>query len=565
MIRTFGEFNSLDLSERIDFWKEGFPTFSKQVSSGEQYRIIKKIILNETENSYVRKIAVHNLVNLILINKLKVRHGLSILIDDWGEISNEVFLELERCKSLFLFYNEEPEQIESIFNNYLNHVEGELLAEAHYQLGIINFQKALEKSSSKTLLKLLKASQNHFDKANNVIENRVDAKIFSLVVKVLSEILNNKWGGVDTTLKTLSALLFKKKAFTFNERKGMMEDEEPFYYGIYICLLNLKKIYKEKPDQWLDFREQIDRIYYNYCQIFDQKLDYRLNKSVTRELYLDVLEQKFLKPYFRLNFEGEKSRINKLLHEISDDNPKYDFLIDIKETLKEGNQKKKDSETLFLKFKNFFPNKSDKFLKDVTRKVEDFESLITAYESCTKPDLDFFTNTVYSRVARLQGDKKYWGKCHEDDRNTYIANMLDSAGAQIKDQTRWSVSAGGKAPGELDIYVQEVDGTPYSIIEGINLKSVNKREIQEHLQKIFVYDNIGLENNYILVYSTAKNFSPFCERYFDYIAKINYDYSLVEIQETEHDHAELDMRKATHTRNGKKVYLYHIIANLAER
>lgn len=162
----------------------------------------------------------------------------------------------------------------------------------------------------------------------------------------------------------------------------------------------------------------------------------------------------------------------------------------------------------------------------------------------------------------MQGNDMYWSST-EDQRNTFIATLLDRQGYFTKDQTRWGISSTGKSAGEIDIYVREKDGTPFTIIEALNLNSVDKTYISLHLKKIFAYDTSGLKQNFIIVYSSAINFAQLWEKYVDYIPKVDYPYKWLEFTEiVDYSFTDIKVGKSKHLRNENEIYLFHIVVNM---
>jgi hypothetical protein len=126
--------------------------------------------------------------------------------------------------------------------------------------------------------------------------------------------------------------------------------------------------------------------------------------------------------------------------------------------------------------------------------------------------------------VKLQGNHLY-RTASEDDRNGYIKDILQTVGFTTKDQTRWGVSNTGKSAGEVDILIED-NNHPYSIIEALNLASLDSNYLNLHIDKIFKYDTTGLPNNFILSYVTAKDFASFWEKYKKHINEHNYQYRL---------------------------------------
>lgn len=190
-----------------------------------------------------------------------------------------------------------------------------------------------------------------------------------------------------------------------------------------------------------------------------------------------------------------------------------------------------------------------------------------AFEILSRKDNVALVEHLMFASSKLQGDKKYWGNSvNENDRNRYIATLLEAAGYTIKDQPQWSTSNEGKDSGEIDVFVTEPNGTPKSIIEALILDSLKQEYLILHLNKLFRYDTTGLENNYIITYSLAKNFESFWNRYQDFISKHVYEYEFIDFKElAKYNYADIKIGVAQHLRNGKKINLYHIMINLIER
>lgn len=93
---------------------------------------------------------------------------------------------------------------------------------------------------------------------------------------------------------------------------------------------------------------------------------------------------------------------------------------------------------------------------------------------------------LLSACVKLQANAIYYNAT-EDQRNDYIRDILDAVGYDVKDQTRRGLSSGGKAAGEVDILIKEY-GFPITIIEALNLDSLNKAYLDKHIDKIYNYD-----------------------------------------------------------------------------
>ena len=172
----------------------------------------------------------------------------------------------------------------------------------------------------------------------------------------------------------------------------------------------------------------------------------------------------------------------------------------------------------------------------------------------------------------LQSRPKYYGEtkgdrvlnCDEDDRNDYIADLLEAAGYDVKDQTRRGYSSSGKGAGEVDIFISK-DRLPFTVIEAMNLQSVNTSYINKHLDKIFSYDMNGTKFNVCLSYVTSVDFESFWGKYTSHVIAHEYPTPFVGSDNSIDDdfgYSELRLMKTIHNRSGKNITLYHICVKI---
>lgn len=178
-----------------------------------------------------------------------------------------------------------------------------------------------------------------------------------------------------------------------------------------------------------------------------------------------------------------------------------------------------------------------------------------------------FIDILYQICVKLQGNSKYID-ASEDERNDYIRDMLDREEEYvIKDQTRRGLSASGVSSGEIDILV-EMDNYPFTVIEALNLNSLNKDYLGKHLDKIYTYDTTGDYFNVCLVYAECKEFASFWEKYCDFVKRYKYPYPLVTADESidqKYVGSEIRIMTTTHNRSGKLTRLYHICVKMLSK
>lgn len=95
-------------------------------------------------------------------------------------------------------------------------------------------------------------------------------------------------------------------------------------------------------------------------------------------------------------------------------------------------------------------------------------------ESRISEEIDKYIEDVLYSCIQLQSLALY-SEAKENDRNDFIAKILESKGYVIKDQTRRGKSNSGKDAGEVDVFIQNKKGFPFSIIKGILLTPVSLR------------------------------------------------------------------------------------------
>ena len=172
---------------------------------------------------------------------------------------------------------------------------------------------------------------------------------------------------------------------------------------------------------------------------------------------------------------------------------------------------------------------------------------------------------IFVACVKLQRNNLY-KNVSEDERNDYIRDLLETNGYHVKDQTRQGTSNSGKASGEVDILIQE-KGLPFTIIEALNLNSLEKSYLDMHINKVYKYDTLGNICNFVLSYVKVKDFEAFWTKYCEHIKNHTYPYSLIGIDEgidKEFKYTDIRMLMTRHNRNGRETLLYHICVKIQE-
>jgi GTPase SAR1 family protein len=173
-------------------------------------------------------------------------------------------------------------------------------------------------------------------------------------------------------------------------------------------------------------------------------------------------------------------------------------------------------------------------------------------------------DTLVTITSQVQGIKKTL-QTDENSRNTVVALLLGTRGFRVKDQNLSGSSESGAGIGELDIKIEDEMGRAVAIIEALNLDSRNTGKIDRHVRKLLInYDCSGLKENYILVYSSAKDFEGLCRKYRQYLDHNEYkSYGLKgKIEEAKTGFNKIAAYRARHRCNKGETVLYHLLVEM---
>ncbi len=107
---------------------------------------------------------------------------------------------------------------------------------------------------------------------------------------------------------------------------------------------------------------------------------------------------------------------------------------------------------------------------------------------------------------------------HNDLLVSLLATRMTLLNWTVPDQPRGGLSGEGKEAGARD-WVIRYAGGELAIFEALELKSVVKRSIDEHVDKaVFKYDGPGLPQTYIVVYYKGDSpWDEFWQRYLGHV------------------------------------------------
>ena len=173
------------------------------------------------------------------------------------------------------------------------------------------------------------------------------------------------------------------------------------------------------------------------------------------------------------------------------------------------------------------------------------------------------TNDLIEDCVKLQGNSLQKRQGKEDDRNTFIRDLLKTQKYHVSDQTLNGTAPGGKGAGELDLLIENGKHQPFSVLEALNLNSLKEAYLAGHINKIYDYDTWGLACNYLLVYVEIQDFGGFCQKYQSFITKHDYPFPLLEVSESDiSEYADIRVFETCLLRNERETRIVHILVKM---
>lgn len=300
-------------------------------------------------------------------------------------------------------------------------------------------------------------------------------------------------------------------------------------------------------------------------------IEERKNIEEQLEKYKNIEEYYCL--YEKLEKEAEKGKpeqgvaIRMVLREAQSYKKVKDDIVDpkIKKDLKKIGQWKKQYFSFFEKDdanrKHYLElKKKEQNIENEFNLIWDNLENIMKERERRKNSKETILHDLLSACVKLQSNSMYFA-ISENQRNDFVRDLLKMAKYDVIDQTRRGISSIGKCAGEVDILIEE-DGLPITIIEALNLDSLNTHYLDRHIDKIYRYDTVGNMFNIILSYVSVSNFSKFCEKYFKHIKEYQYIYPIISADDRyeveDFPYADIRVMQTMHNRNGCDTILYHV-------
>lgn len=554
------KYEEWDLSNKLCFFDDdALQLLIKEWKGTEISSFLKFFILNPNENRYIVKKALSLFVDLVLSGVISNRQVLNLLIDEIDHIEG-TFVQIERFKSLLLFYELEPHSVLDIFLKNQNNDDIEVKSESLYSLGLVYFLDANKEINQENFQSKIDYSISYFRASYLCTENRIDSLFFLLISEVIQLGKFTPSFQSENHLQRITQLLWQYRLFSFDDKLLCLKVK------IYRIIHNLLHINKQNPSEWLQYKDEFHDLCLAFYELKNSEIKGRFTKSSLIKALKEGLIATNLEPFFRINFNALKIKIERYLALPEIVEIEKEVLNHILSLIDDNNLTLSDNIlSTRTSLEKAFPNASKSRIKELLD-VDSIESLqcatLKVFEELGRFSFEELYDNLLASLILLQGNISYKNKT-ENERNTYIGSMLLMAGFGLKDQALWGSSNTGKAAGEVDLMILDNMQLPFSIIEALILDSLKQDYLKLHIDKIYKYDTTGLSNNIILVYSESKNFLEFTKRYFSYISTYEYPYKQLSSESIDSGYSEIKIQKITLDRNGKETNLYHLIVNIA--
>ena len=303
-ILNIEDYPAWNLSDQLSFFDSKQYELIENLSESEKVAFLKSFILQPITNKYIAVKALDLFVDLALLGKLSHRQTLNLLIDETNNIDN-TFLQIHRIKSLLLFYEQEPKTIGDLLKKLSDDSDVEIKSESLYSLGVIGFLDACREDDECQFQKKLSDSIDKFKLSYQSAENRVDSLFFYFISETVYNAKSSTGSAINMRMAT--ELLWSYRFFSINDKSLI------FKVKIYRVIFNLVKVINNKPDQWLQYKDEFKNISSLVCELQNEEIKDRLIQSSIIDNLKQKLTKGALEPYFRLNYKAIKSKIRYYL------------------------------------------------------------------------------------------------------------------------------------------------------------------------------------------------------------------------------------------------------------
>lgn len=292
-------------------------------------------------------------------------------------------------------------------------------------------------------------------------------------------------------------------------------------------------------------------------RIKDDDVTIKISEEEWRKL--EEEKRRIIEETIDILLEGRKTKFNKIIQGLAE-NRKAEYIRQERESLKISRSRTNQYSyfDLYDVPRSYWGIVSLRFHPYIIYKSEiAFDKYLDELES--KQENIFFIELI-DCCRCLQSNKTYYDK-DENTRNRFIRDLLKAKGFNVQDQTQHGQSSTGKSAGEVDLLVEN---PIYTIIEALNLNSVDSTILNSHIKKLEEnYDPEGLTEKYLLVYADKQSkFNDFCTKYHGHIDKHEFEFEKTGIERLPTVTTNIRVYQTVHLREGVKVKLFHILVKM---
>lgn len=177
-------------------------------------------------------------------------------------------------------------------------------------------------------------------------------------------------------------------------------------------------------------------------------------------------------------------------------------------------------------------------------------------------------HAILDACKTLQSHKIYWDAT-ENERNTYIRDILRAKGYIVADQTLSGKSSSGKNPGELDISIMKSSDEAWTVVEALNISSFTKGQRDnwnEHLLRLLDnYNPIGYPFLFLVSYleCSKDKMNDIILNYSEHLSKYSPpNYALQKFSNRDSGSSFIWSAECIYDRAGFPTTVYHICVRL---
>lgn len=321
------------------------------INAKEAKLFLGSILNDPAQSEYRRKKSLDLSAQLVFLNKLRFEGVVDKILD--LEVTDNHFVLLSAIKIASLFCLQSKDAIAPWLQQMALHHNAEIRSQAYYSIGKYYLFEALNSEDHLLFSQNIIQAHDRFQKAEDEIENRIDATLF----KNISSFLISAKAGQTHELTHIYEDI-KPKLWEF--ARYTIENKEVAYYINLVNSFSIIKILSElKTDSWLDFRSE-----FNEVLILLQKIDVSLTCEnigfVHNMSMLSGVKYHILDDILITKFQQEQHKLKRLVDEYDDDPKVKEEIKQILELITsiEKNKKKDEADivTLTALFHRCFPN-----------------------------------------------------------------------------------------------------------------------------------------------------------------------------------------------------------------